>query len=105
MKPSLTPTTTFGDKYGYAMSIMDQFEADAYFEECVVHQLAFGKSTRDEAILIEKSNLGHWAGYYDNATRERVERLFRCSHPVFGATAANGSPTAAESFVAGISRV
>lgn len=75
---------TIGDKYKPAMEITDQAEADAYFERCVEHTMGFGKS-REEAESIERQNLGYFAGYYDPATQSRVGRLYRCSHPVFGA--------------------
>ncbi len=47
------------------------------------------------------ANLGYFAGYYDSETRERVERLFKCSHPVFGAIAACGQPSVKEAWAAG----
>jgi hypothetical protein len=81
---------TSGEKYGPAMQITDQAEADAYFEKCVQHMMARGRS-REEAEQIERSNLGYYAGYYDTETRERVERLFRCAHPVFGRIASEAS--------------
>lgn len=93
---------TIGDKYGPAMKITDQVEADDYFEKCVEHCMRYGR-TREEAIDIEKSNLGYFAGYCSSETRERVERLFRCSHPVFGSIATNGEPTVEEAFRAGSS--
>jgi hypothetical protein len=83
---------TYGDKYGPAMEITDQAAADAYFELCVEHCMRFGRF-RPEAESIERQNLGYYAGYYDSETRERVERLFRCAHPVFGSITANGPPT------------
>lgn len=91
---------SIGDKYNPAMTITDQAEADAYFEECVGHCMGFG-STREEAEQIERTNLGYYAGYYDAETRERVERLFRCAHPMFGAIAERGEPTAEEAFEMG----
>lgn len=97
---------SLGEKYGPAMKIEDQAAATAYFERCVEHQMrmrAFG-TTRAEAEQAEKANLGYWAGYYDNATRERVERLFDCAHPYFGRIAENGPPTPAEVFSAGFDR-
>jgi hypothetical protein len=51
---------------------------------------------------VERHNLGYFAGYYDNETRERVERLFKCSHPIFGSIAKNGAPTAKEALAAGM---
>lgn len=74
---------TNGEKYGPAMRARTQQVADECFAALVAHSMSFG-NTREEAERIERSNIGYWAGYYDNETRRRVERLFRCSHPVFG---------------------
>ena len=86
------------------MEITSQAEADKYFEKLVNHQMMFGvlRHERAEAEQIERSNLGYYAGYYDSETRERVERLFKCAHPVFGAIAANGIPTVKEALAAGV---
>ncbi len=92
---------TSGEKYGPAMEMTDQATADAYFEACVKHCMRHGRS-RAEAESIERQNLGYYAGYYSHETRERVERLFKCSHPIFGSIAANGSPTAKEALAAGM---
>lgn len=99
MEP-LPKEVTIGDKYRPAMEIRDQGEADAYFERLVAHTQGFGES-RERAEEVERINLGYFAGYYDSLTRERVERLFRCAHPVFGKVAENGSPTMEESLKAG----
>lgn len=97
---------TIGDKYGPAMEITDQKEADRYWKECVEHNLRCQKAEglkpdRAKAERIEKQNLGYFAGYYTHATRERVERLFRCAHPVFGKATAH-KPTPEEAFAAGV---
>lgn len=76
---------TNGEAYGPAMEIEDQAAADAYFEILVEHAMQNGGLSRDAAVDQERSNLGYYAGYYDNATRSRVEKLYHCSHPVFGA--------------------
>lgn len=96
-----------GDKYGPAMELTGQAEADAYFEACVQHNLRLRakrglSADRAEAEKVERANLGYYAGYYSHATRERVERLFRCAHPGFGSIAQNGPPTAEEAFEAGV---
>lgn len=83
---------TIRDKYGPAMEINDPDEASAYFEDCVEHNMSFGNS-REEAERVERINLGYYAGYYDHETRLRVERLFSCEHPVFGAAAVMGQPS------------
>ncbi len=91
---------TIGDKYKPAMEITDQTQADSYFEMCVERCMSFGK-TRDEAESIERQNLGYFAGYYDHSTRERVERLYGCAHPIFGKASVH-TPTAKEAFDAGL---
>jgi hypothetical protein len=91
---------TIGEKYGPAMEITDQADADAYFEECVKHMMARGHS-RPEAERLERHNLGYYAGYYGPETRERVERLFRCAHPIFGSIARHGPPTVEEAMTTG----
>lgn len=95
---------SIGEKYGPAMTITDQAEADAYFAACVEHAMhAFGKE-REEAEKVERVNLGYYAGYYDNETRARVERLYRCAHPVFGAIAEKGAPHPDFALLAGVMR-
>ncbi len=92
---------TIGDKYGPAMEITDQTQANTYFETCVEHCMSFGK-TREEAESIERQNLGYFAGYYSHETRERVERLYGCAHPIFGKASVH-QPTAQEALDAGLS--
>jgi len=92
---------SIGEKYGPAMEIADQAEADAYFQRCVDHVITYHRMTRQAAEEIERINLGCYAGYYSNETRERVERLFRCSHPLFGSIATVGAPTPEEAFQMG----
>jgi len=91
---------TYGEKYLPAMTLSDQAEADAYFEECVQHYMHLMSVGRAEAEECERRNLGWFAGYFDNDTRARVERLFRCAHPIFGAIAVNGPPTPEQAFEA-----
>ncbi len=94
-------TKTIGEKYDPAMKIVDQKKADAYFEELVQHCIGFGK-TRAEAEQIEHANLGYYAGYFDNETRERVEKLFKCAHPIFGKIAEKGAPSPKKAFEMGM---
>lgn len=96
---------TIGEKYGPAMEITDQAEADRYWEECVQHnmrcQKAEGKKPdRTKAESVERQNLGYYAGYYSHAVRERVERLFRRAHPVFGSISEK-APSPEAAFYAG----
>lgn len=92
---------TLGEVYGPAMKIETKDEADAYFEKLVKRNMSTGTS-REVAEKTERSNLGYFAGYCSNETRERVERLFSCTHPVFGSIENNGPPTAEQALRAGI---
>lgn len=92
---------TIGEKYGPAMEIKDQASADRYFEELVKHSMQFFGTKREEAEKVERHNLGYFAGYFDNETRERVERLFKCAHPILGPIAKTGPLTADQAFNAG----
>lgn len=97
---------TIGDKYRPAMEIKDQAEADRYWEQCVEHNMRCQEAEgtepdRAKAESTERQNLGYFAGYYDNETRERVERLFHCAHPVFGKITEH-VPTPEEAFAAGL---
>lgn len=75
---------TIGEKYDPAMKITDPQEAAVYWEACVQHTMKYGNVSREEAESIERQNFGYYAGYYDTATRERVERLFNSPHPMIG---------------------
>lgn len=92
MSDVFPPGITIGKKYGPAMEIEDQAMADAYFDLCVEHTMRVAGIGHAAAESIERSNLGYYAGYYSTETRARVERLFKCSHPYFGAIAQVGAP-------------
>ena len=97
---ALPKEMTIGEKYGPAMKITDPQEAAEYFEACVQHNMSFGTS-RQEAERIERINLGYFAGYCSTETRERVERLFNCEHPIFGKVSENGVPSTEQAIEAG----
>jgi len=88
---------TIRDKYAPGMTITDPVEAAEYFEACVEHTMRFGPA-RAKAEVIERANLGYYAGYYDTETAQRVYHLFGAAHPIFGTTA----PTPEEALAAGM---
>lgn len=85
-----------------AMQATSQVEADWILDEMVSSYTKRGGVNRIEGRRIQRSNIAYYAGYYGNATRERVERLFNCAHPVFGAIAVNGPITPEQAFKAGL---
>jgi hypothetical protein len=101
MTDALPENLTIGESYGAAMEITDQAEADAYFQRLVDRSMTYFRKTRTEAEALERQNLGYYAGYYDSETRHRVEKLYRCAHPVFGSISAVGAPTPEEALQAG----
>lgn len=78
MKSRFAKDVTVGQKYLPATQITSQEEADEYFEECVQHSISLGNS-REQAVLIERSNIGYFSGYFDVEIQRRIERLFKCS--------------------------
>ena len=101
--PENKKTLTYDECLSPAMGITDAEDAKQYlaayikFQEANMQE-ASGKHTAEE---ICKINLGYWAGYYNEETRERVEKLFNCSHPVFGSIKLNGYPSAEKAFSMG----
>lgn len=101
---------TYGEALSPAMEITNEAEAYNYLQayiaftenRCKEDNVDTEGKTAEE---ICKINLGYFAGYYDSETRERVERLFSCAHPVFGSIEANGSPTPQEAFRKGFESV
>lgn len=98
----MTPSKTRGDLYGPAMRVTDQAEADACFETILEYIVAQDPTlSREHHERIQRANLAYYAGYYNDEIRARVERLFRCAHPVFGAIEEKGPPTSVQAASAG----
>jgi hypothetical protein len=106
--PENKETLTYGDCLSPAMKITDPEDAHQYFTEYVKHiQKYLDIDSSDNNMTAEdiaKLNLGYFAGYYDNETRKRVEKLFMCAHPIFGSIKNNGAPTPEEAFKMGFER-
>jgi hypothetical protein len=97
----LPDVMTIGEAYGPAMTITTQVKADEYFEALVQWSVTHEHQAREDAERIIRHNLGYYAGYYDSETRTRVERLFQCAHPIFGAIGEKGQPTPEQAFEMG----
>lgn len=93
---------TIKELYEPAMEIKDQEKADSYFDFLVQMLLVWEPQPRVQAESIVRSNLGYYAGYYDDVTRERVERLYKCSHPILGAIAETGEISPEQAFELGV---
>lgn len=87
---------TIKEVYENAMRVQTEEEAADIFASLIRFYRESGEIPQADIVASLKSNLGYFAGYYDNATRERVERLYKCEHPFFGAIAIKGPPTEEE---------
>lgn len=105
--PKGKPEMSYGECLGPAMGITEESDAAQYLAAYTAFiQRFLDAEPRGDGMTAEqiaKTNLGYYAGYYDHKTRLRVERLFQCNHPVFGA-ASNGAPTPAEAFALGVAK-
>lgn len=78
------------EAYEPAMLIKTQEQADKYFAFLVNTAMEERPElTREAAEKMQRHNLGYYAGYYDHATRVRVEHLYKCEHPFFGKASSN----------------
>jgi hypothetical protein len=86
--PKNKDTLTYGEALSPAMKISDQKDADQYKAAYIAFTEKYLKNGVNEdgktAEEIVNVNLGYFAGYYDDETRMRVERLFKTKHPIFG---------------------
>jgi hypothetical protein len=92
--PENKDVLTYGEALEPAMNITDQDDADQYKKAYIDYQLSYMENpSMKEAERIVNTNLGYFAGYYSDEVRERVERLFKCSYPIFGTI--NSTPASA----------
>lgn len=82
--PEKKELLSYGESLGPAMEITYPEDAKQYF----LAYVAYLQKVRDEkdnfiAWNIALGNIGYYAGYYDSATRARVEKLFNAAHPIF----------------------
>ena len=77
-------TATNGDLYGPAMNIQSEAEATQYLVDLthwtVRHFGGDYKTAWDKHL----ESIGYFAGYFDEATQARVEKVFKAKHPIFG---------------------
>lgn len=76
---------TIGELYGPAMEIDNEADAQFYLGELVKRQMEVWNMSEDEARTSVLANLGYYAGYYNAATFDRVMKVFKTAHPIFGA--------------------
>lgn len=94
--------STSQDIFGPAMRVETFEEAEDYLDAIIRYIQSHSKMSRIEAKRIARQSLGYWVGYFDHKTRERVETLFQCEHPLFGTIAGKGAPTPEEALRIGL---
>jgi len=62
----------------------DKDEAQDFFYQYVNHISFVNKYSWDKSIEIAKSNLGYFAGYYNQEVCDIIYKTYQCSHPIFG---------------------
>lgn len=87
-----------GELFDIARQITDKRKAKFFFN-AYVHFVMFENQTMDwsEAEAVVHSNLGYFAGYYDDKVRDHILEMYGSAHPIFGTS----HPTTEEAFEAG----
>lgn len=80
---------TYAESLDPAMQITDAEDAKQYLAAYINYLQKFSAEFEGgkTAEQVAKINLGYYAGYYSDETRERVKNLFNCCHPIFGKVA------------------
>ena len=100
--PNNKDKLTYGECLDPAMGITNEDIADKYLKDYAQWIYKQGPADNmEKALEIARHNLGYYAGYFSNEVRARVEKLFICSHPIFGSINDNGIPTAEVAFELG----
>lgn len=79
---------TYGQLYRPAKMVQTQEEADTLFNDILQWVMARAEIddvplTVEQATATIKNDIGYFAGYYDEETEKRMDRLFGTSHPIF----------------------
>jgi hypothetical protein len=92
---------TIGDWFAEALKCETKEAAQEWFAAQVKQHVELYGQAPDEAECILRSNLGYMAGYYDQATSQKVYDLFGAAHPIFGGPGYWGTVTPDEALAAG----
>ena len=88
---------TMGEVFNEALRLAktDKDEAQDFFYQYVNHISFTNKYSWDKSIEIAKSNLGYFAGYYNQEVCDIIYKTYQCSHPIFGDKPFNVDPVEA----------
>ena len=108
--PEIKKELKFEEILTPAMNITNKKEAEMYLNkyEEYLKKLLEEKSQEEKDKLegrtareLCKENLAYWAGYHGDEVRTRVEELFDCKHPIFGAIKDTGPISPEDAFKKG----
>ena len=94
--PENKEVLTYGECLYPAMEITTEEDAEQYLNAYIEYLEKFkdtmtpGNTPKSVALV----NIGYFAGYCDQKVYDRVMKLFKCKHPIFGDT----YPTPEEAF-------
>ena len=77
--------------YEKAMQVEGEIDARSIYLQLLNKEMKI-LPLKLEADRIVRKNLGYFAAFYDQSTRERVEKLFRCVHPFLGSCEKHWEP-------------
>ena len=79
---------TFGAIFECALNLAneDKEKAQDFFKQYVLFIFKNNDKVKslEEAEQIAKSNLGYFAGYYDEEVCDIIYKTYQCTHPIFG---------------------
>lgn len=85
--PDNKESLTFEEALDPVTTIIDQDDADQYFEAYTKYiQGWLEKEPRNDTLTAEeiaKINIGYWSGYCTDEVEERIKKLFKCKHPIY----------------------
>ena len=92
---SLPREVKYEQKYSECARSLNKAEASMWMECIVEHtRLLRPELSYEEALTIEKENVGYYSGYCAHDVADRIMELYDCEHPFFG----RSHPTAEEAF-------
>lgn len=85
---------TIGEVFDLALKLAKENpdEAQEWFVEYGGYIAHENNCDLEKATNIAKSNLGYFAGYYDQETCDIIYKTYQCSHPIFGDKPFNVDP-------------
>jgi hypothetical protein len=82
----------YTNMYEEAINATDQKRADCYFNALVSYLMARTGQSGPSAVQQVQNDLGYYAGYFTQAVRLRVEKLYGARHPYLGTAEKNLTP-------------